>query len=316
MTSLSLAAAVAFDVLIGDPRWLPHPVRWIGGLIAFCDKRFYPEKKSVNREFLSGMALCFLVVRTTAGAGWLLLCVCRAVSSHLAIAGEIIIGFYCLSARSLAQEANFVFRHLKTGGMVRARKALSMIVGRDTDGLDNQGIARATVETVAENIIDGIVSPLFYLALGGPIAALAFKAVSTMDSMIGYKDERYLHFGTCAARCDDVLNFIPARLTSFVLIPLAAAILRFDARRSLFIVKRDRLKHESSNSAHGEAAVAGALGIQLGGEATYQRIITQKPYLGDPIRSIEPQDIRRSIKILYCVTVLCSGIAIVWLLVW
>ncbi|HAJ78233.1 MAG TPA: cobalamin biosynthesis protein CobD, partial [Fibrobacteres bacterium] len=167
-----------------------------------------------------------------------------------------------------------------------------------------QGIIRATIETVAENITDGIVSPLFYLAIGGPVAALVFKAVSTMDSMIGYNNDRYRNFGTCAARLDDALNFIPARLTGFFLVPVSAMILGFDGRRSFQIIIRDRLKHESPNSAHGEAAVAGALGIQLGGSARYGGIESCKPFLGDSTRSIEPADIQKATYILYGVTAL------------
>jgi adenosylcobinamide-phosphate synthase len=316
MHSLSLIAVVALDVSLGDPRWLPHPVRWIGRLIAFCERHFYPGRRSAGREFFAGCVVCVFVVVMTVASGLLFLIACQTIAPWCAVTGEIIIGFYCLSARSLAQEAGRVFRHLESGDIVPARKALSMIVGRDTEHLDEQGITRATVETVAENITDGIVSPLFYYALGGPLVALAFKAASTMDSMIGYKNERYLHFGTCAARLDDALNFIPARITGFVLIPLAAAMFRFDARQSVRIVKRDRLKHESPNSAHGEAAVAGALGIQLGGEATYQGIVAKKDILGDPRRDVEPHDILRAINILYGVTVLSTVIAIVGLLLY
>jgi adenosylcobinamide-phosphate synthase len=316
MTVLSLAVAVALDLFIGDPGWLPHPIRWMGRLVGYIERRLYPKERSSGRDFMAGVVTCVTVTGITMGTGCLFFTACSKISPWAAIIGEAIIGFYCLAARSLAQESGTMLKVLRTGDMPASRTALSMIVGRDTDQLDEQSIVRATVETVAENITDGIVSPLFYLALGGPVVALGFKAVSTMDSMIGYRNERYRYFGTCAARLDDALNFVPARLTGFILIPLAAAILGFDAQKSLCIVKRDRLKHESPNSAHGEAAVAGALGIQLGGEARYQGVVSNKPSLGNPSRNIEPQDIARSIKILYGVTVLGAGMAISWLFVW
>jgi adenosylcobinamide-phosphate synthase len=304
MSTLSLAIAVTFDISLGDPRWLPHPVRWIGRLITFLESILYPKNRNTQLEVRRGLLLSLIVMCITAGSGFMFLILCKAVSPLVQTIGGAIIGFYCLSARSLAQESGLVLKYLKKNDMAGARKAVSMIVGRDTDTLDEQGIIRATIETVAENITDGIVSPLFYLAIGGPVAALVFKAVSTMDSMIGYNNDRYRNFGTCAARLDDALNFIPARLTGFFLVPVSAMILGFDGRRSFQIIIRDRLKHESPNSAHGEAAVAGALGIQLGGSARYGGIESCKPFLGDSTRSIEPADIQKATYILYGVTAL------------
>jgi adenosylcobinamide-phosphate synthase len=183
-----------------------------------------------------------------------------------------------------------------------------MIVGRDTANLDEAGIVCATVETVAENITDGIISPLIYFALGGPVAAITFKAVSTMDSMIGYKNERYQHFGTCAARLDDLLNFIPARITAFILIPLAAFITGNNCKKAFQIATRDRLKHESPNSAHGEAAMAGALGIRLGEGAFYNGVFSSRPYLGDPERVTDRRDISGACRITVTVTVIAVAI--------
>jgi adenosylcobinamide-phosphate synthase len=212
-------------------------------------------------------------------------------STTAAVAVEIFIGFYCLSARSLVDEALKVYKRLKEEDLVGARKALAMIVGRDTEILTDKDVICAAVETVAENITDGIVSPLFYLALGGPVAAVAFKAVSTMDSMIGHKNDRYRHFGTFAARLDDVLNFVPARVTGFFLIPFVALILRHQAKNSLRMTLRDRLQHESPNSAHSESAMAGALGIQLGGGACYDGVFIPRPLLGDSLRPAVLKDI-------------------------
>jgi adenosylcobinamide-phosphate synthase len=216
---------------------------------------------------------------------------------------QAIIAFYCLSARSLIDAAISVRKHLDTNDLPGAREALSMIVGRDTANLDESGIVCATVETVAENITDGIISPLFYLVIGGPVAAIAFKAVSTMDSMIGYKNERYQRFGTCAARMDDILNFIPARITAFLLIPLAAFITGKNWKNAFQTAKRDRLKHESPNSAHGEAAMAGALGIRLGGGAFYGGVFSSRPYLGDGERVADRRDISGACRITIVATV-------------
>lgn len=310
MSPIALLAAVGLDFILGDPRWLPHPVRWVGTLIARGERRLYPKRRAPRSEFLSGLLLCCFVISVVAGAGLLFLVICRKISPVALIIGETIIAFYCLSARSLTNEASIVRKHLESGDLPGARKAVSMIVGRDTECLDDKSVIRATIETVAENITDGIVSPLFYLAIGGPVAALAFKAVSTMDSMIGYRNERYRHFGTCAARFDDVLNFVPARLTAFFLIPLVSLAMRFDWRNSLRITARDRLKHESPNSAHGEAAVAGALGVQLGGGAYYQGEYAPKPYLGSDRRAITVSDIDRTNRIAIGVFCLAAIIAV------
>ncbi len=305
--------AVALDFLLGDPRRLPHPVRWMGRLIMAAEGLFYPRHRSPRKEFLAGCLVCVAVIAVCAGCGYLALAACQSISPVALAAAGTIIGFYCLSARSLVREAGIVRTHLAGQNPAEARRALSMIVGRDTDNLDEAGMVRAAVETVAENITDGIVSPLFYFALGGPVAALAFKAVSTMDSMIGHKNQRYRHFGTCAARFDDVLNFIPARITAFFLIPLAALILRLDWKKSLRIAARDRLLHESPNSAHGEAAMAGALNIQLGGGAFYDKEFSPRPFLGDNLGKIDPDDIARANKIavaVACITAIMASAAV------
>jgi len=309
MNPAAMLIAAAFDLILGDPRWLPHPVRWIGSLIAWLEEMLYPAKRSARAEFVRGMILCCCVVCATVAAAALFLTLCRRLSPVVAMAGEVIVGFYCLSARSLVHEATIVRKHLEAGDVPEARAALSMIVGRDTACLEEKDIVRATIETVAENITDGIVSPLLYLAVGGPLAAVAFKAVSTMDSMIGYKDDRYRRFGTFAARLDDALNFIPARISGFALIPLAAFVCRLDWKNAVRIVARDRLKHESPNAAHGEAALAGALSIRLGGGAWYEGEWCGRPYLGDDRRAVEVRDIGRAGRIALvtaCVTVVLA----------
>ncbi len=300
----TIIIVLCLDLLIGDPYWLPHPIRWIGALIQKMEQLLFPKSRSKRGEQIAGIVLGVGVIGITAGITFLLLFISSNVSSFLRIVCEIGIGFYCLSARSLAAESQRVLGALRNKDLEEARKRLSMIVGRDTENLKEDEICRATIETIGENIVDGIISPLFYFFLGGPIAALAFKAVSTMDSMIGHINGRYRYFGSFAARLDDILNFIPARITSFVLIPLAASITGLRGVASLKITARDRLKHPSPNSAHGEAALAGALGIQLGGTSTYKGVVSEKPLLGDPIRNITTDDISKAIRLIFVVTTL------------
>ncbi|NLW30386.1 MAG: cobalamin biosynthesis protein CobD [Fibrobacter sp.] len=309
MSAISFFVVVLIDFLFGDPYWLPHPVRWIGKLINFIEKKIYPVNGNKNSKFLSGIFMCIIVISTVCTAGFLFLFLCRLISPVVYNIGEIITGFYCLSARSLVSETEIVGKHLLKGDMVSARYAVSRIVGRDSEKMDSNEIARATVETIAENIVDGIISPLFYLLAGGPLAALAFKAVSTMDSMIGYKNERYRDFGKCAARLDDFLNFIPARITAFLIIPSGALITGKNAIESLHCVYRDRLKHPSPNSAHGEAAVAGALGLKLGGKAVYNGKSVYKPVINKKGREPERKDIYKTINLVYG-SVLVSVVAI------
>lgn len=304
MNPFVLLCASITDLIAGDPRWLPHPVCWIGKLITFTEQLFYPKHRSETREFVAGCIVCCTVITVSASAAWLILHISHMISSGLFFLIQVIIGFYCLSARSLIDAAREVLKHLDSNDLPGARNALSMIVGRDTDTLDESGIVYATVETVAENITDGIISPLIYFAFGGPVIAITFKAVSTMDSMIGYKNEQYHHFGTCAAKMDDLLNFIPARITSFVLIPVVAFLTGYNWKKAILITKRDRLKHESPNSAHGEAAMAGALGIRLGGGAFYGGVFSSRPYLGDPEKAANKRDISGACRITFLVTII------------
>jgi adenosylcobinamide-phosphate synthase len=283
--------AVITDAFIGDPRWLPHPVRWMGNLIGMGERLFFPRQRTPGREFIAGCAVVVLVCILTAGSGYFFLVFCRFIHPVAETCGSVLIGFYCLSARSLVTEADRVRRLLAENNLPGARKAVAMIVGRDTATLDENGISRATIETIAESTVDGIVSPLFYLTIGGPLAALVFKAVSTMDSMIGYRNERYRKFGTCAARLDDILNYLPARLTAFILMPLGAAASGKNPLHVWKCVAADRKKHPSPNSAHGEAAMAGALGIRLGGPSTYDGIISEKPLLNSGGRGADIRDI-------------------------
>jgi adenosylcobinamide-phosphate synthase len=210
---------------------------------------------------------------------------------------SILLLYTTIAPRDLVRHSTEVYTPLAAGDLPEARRRVGMIVGRDTAALDEAGVARATVESVAESMVDGVTAPLFFAVLGGPMGAMLYKAINTMDSMFGYKNERYRAFGWAAARLDDLANFIPARISS-LMIPAAAFLLRLDAKGALFILLRDRRKHASPNSGHTEAAVAGALGVQLGGPSPYFGRMVEKPTLGEAVRSIEPQDILRANRLM------------------
>lgn len=304
--AILLCSAVVLDSIFGDPYWLPHPVRGIGKLITLCEKVLFPRQRSKPKEIIAGC----LTVLFVAGVPIILYMSVAFLFGHLhehfpiLLSGLTLYAF--IASRSLMTEANRVKRHLKKGDLQEAQLALSMIVGRDTNILDESSIINATIETIAENITDGIISPLFYFVVGGPAAVLFFKAVSTMDSMIGYNNDRYHYFGKCAARCDDVLNFIPARITAFILIPLVAVFIGKNGKNALRVVIRDRLNHKSPNSAHGEAAMAGALGIRLGGGAYYRGKYVERPYIGDAEHPVSWHMISGANSVTFGVTLLAT----------
>ena len=300
--TLRLAALLLgclLDLLFGDPHWMPHPVRAMGGITALLERplRFlFP--KGPKGELAAGAALVVLAAGISTGAAVLALWLCRRIHPLLAFAAETLLCYQLLAARSLRDESVKVYRALRDGALEEARRAVSMIVGRDTDRLDRDGVARAAVETVAENASDGVVAPLLFLAIGGAPLGVFYKAVNTMDSMVGYKNDRYLYFGRAAARLDDAVNFLPARLAG-VLMCLAARPAGFDGKNAWKIFLRDRKKHKSPNSAHTEAAAAGALDIQLGGSSFYFGKRVEKPTIGDPLRPVEPADILRCNRLMY-----------------
>ena len=289
----ALALGFCLDLLLGDPHWAPHPVRLIGHLIAALEKvlrRLFPNTK--NGLLTAGVFLVVLVLGLSAGCTVLLLWLCGLVSPWLAFAVETVLCYQLLAARSLRDESMKVCRALEAGDLPGGRYAVSMIVGRDTDRLDETGVAKAAVETVAENASDGVIAPLIFLAIGGAPLGMLYKAANTMDSMVGYKNDRYLYFGRCAAKLDDVLNFIPARLAG-ALMCLAAPFAGLDEKEAWRIFRRDRKNHKSPNSAHTEAAAAGALHVQLAGSNYYFGKLVEKPTIGDDLRPVEPADIRR-----------------------
>lgn len=256
------------------------------------------EKAQAKRERREGIVLVILVLLVSTALPCLLLAVCYRLHVVLGIAAESILCCYMLAARCLRDESMKVYRALGEGDLEKARYAVSMIVGRDTEPLDAAGIARAAVETVAESTCDGVAAPLFYMAFGGAAAAFFYKAANTMDSMIGYKNARYRNFGRAAARLDDILNYIPSRLTAVCMIA-AAYLCRLDGRNAWRIWRRDRRKHASPNAAQTESVCAGALGLQLAGDAYYGGRLLHKPAIGDARRAVEPEDIRRANRLMY-----------------
>ena len=320
MKTIVFALGIGFvlDALFGDPHWLPHPVVLIGQWISFLEKqlrRLFP--KTPGGERAGGTVLVLLVLLASAAVPWGMLWLAGLVHSYLRFAVECFMCYQILAARSLKTESMRVYRKLQEGNLEESRKAVSWIVGRDTENLTMEGVSRAAVETVAENTSDGVIAPMLYLALGGPVLGFFYKAVNTMDSMIAYKNDRYLYFGRTAAHLDDVFNYIPARLSGLFMI-LASAILGFDGKNAWRIFKRDRYNHASPNSAQTEAVCAGALDVQLAGDAWYFGVLHKKKTIGDPIRPVEPEDIRRANRLMYGTAVigliLFSGLS--FLLYW
>lgn len=296
---IAFAAGYVMDLLIADPYSLPHPVRWIGSLIAALDRRLLGELPSSDardpvRERRRGAVLVIVVITVTLLISAAVMMTAYRISAAAGIITEAILTCYTLAAASLRKESMKVYDELQKGDLEGSRRAVSMIVGRDTGSLDEEGVTKAAVETVAENFSDGVIAPMLYNALGGPVAGLVYKAVNTMDSMIGYRNDRYQWFGTAAARLDDFVNYIPARFSAILMIAASAAAGGdYDPVNALRIWKRDRRSHSSPNAAQTESVCAGALGLQLAGDASYFGRIIHKPTIGDDTRAIEAYDIVR-----------------------
>jgi adenosylcobinamide-phosphate synthase len=276
-TGLVILLAFILDLILGDPLWMPHPVRWMGKGIGKIENLL---RKTAIPLKLSGILLVICMAGFTFMLSLLILKIVYTINYYFGLMISVLIIYTAIAPRSLYDESMNIYRMLKEGDLRSARKELSMIVGRDTDKLDEKGVIRAVVETVAENIVDAIISPLFYALIGGAPLAITYRAINTMDSMVGYKNERYKDFGWAAARLDDAVNYIPARISA-ILIPLSALICGKDCLRSLKITLRDGKKNPSPNSGIPEAAVAGALGIRLGGVNYYGGIPSHKPFIGD-----------------------------------
>ncbi len=298
--AIAFSLGCLLDIIIGDPHWIPHPIRWIGHLIGWLEKRL--NKKGLDARILKLRGLCLVIIVVFVPS-----IICLSIMALLyrlnvcaGIGAEAIVTCYMLAGRSLCNESMKVYKALSAGDLEAARTAVSMIVGRDTAALDKEGIIKATVETVAENTSDGVIAPLIYLAFGGPVLGVIYKSINTMDSMIGYKSERFRDFGYFAAKLDDAANYLPARISALLMI-LASFVLGrdYDYKNAARIYKRDRFKHASPNSAQCESVCAGALGIRLAGDASYFGKKVSKPYIGDTLREIENKDIIRANRLMF-----------------
>lgn len=297
--TIALAAGFILDLIFGDPRWLYHPVCLIGKLISSFEKgirKVFPktEKGELAGGLVEVILICVITLLVPAFVLYFLYI-------HLPALGVLLETFWCyqlLATRSLRDESMKVYDALKKGTIEDARHAVSMIVGRDTAELTEEGVTKAAVETVAENTSDGVIAPMIYMAIGGVPLMFLYKGINTMDSMLGYKNDKYLYFGRCAARLDDVANYIPARISGW-LMALSTVFVGMDTKNAVKIYRRDRRNHASPNSAQTEAAMAGALDVQLAGNAYYFGKLYEKPTIGDPIRPVEIEDIPRANKLLY-----------------
>lgn len=300
-------AGFVLDLLIGDPHFIPHPVRLIGSLISSLDKRLNcdagynsSEKKLNLIKYKRGILLAFTVIFATFAMSVIIIVAAYSINLYAGVIAEAVMTWQILATKCLRVESMRVYDALKTDGVDAGRRAVSMIVGRDTSVLDAAGVTRAAVETIAENTSDGVIAPMLYTAIGGPVLGFVYKAVNTMDSMLGYKNDKYMYFGRFAARLDDVVNFIPARISAYLMI--AAAFIggrQFDGKNAYRIFKRDRFNHASPNSAQTESVCAGALRVQLAGDAVYFGKLVKKKYIGDGLREIEYEDIKRANRLMY-----------------
>jgi adenosylcobinamide-phosphate synthase len=296
---LKIYIAYILDLIFGDPYRIPHPVQAVGLLISFLERKLisFPAKK------FFGMILNLTVLAVT-------FIICFFLQKFAVV--EIYLMYTVFSVKCLADEGRKVYRILKEGNLAKARKELSYLVSRDTESLEKNDIIRSTMETISENTVDGVIAPMIFMFIGGLPLAMVYKAINTMDSMLGYKNEKYGEFGYFSAKLDDAANFIPARITGGLLIPAACFFLRYDYKNAWRIFFRDRKNHASPNSAHPEAAVAGALGVQFGGKTSYFGKLYDKPVIGDKKREFQTEDIRKNIKILYVTgflgLIMCSAV--------
>jgi adenosylcobinamide-phosphate synthase len=305
-----IIASYITDLIFGDPQWFVHPVRMMGRLISFFERMLYGSARtSIQR--LWGAVTTVSVIAISGMCAYVIIELATKLHPAVGKAAWIFLAYTTLATKDLVVHARAVWKMLAINDIEGARKKLSLIVGRDTQGLPEEDVIRTTLETVAESTTDGIVAPLFYLFLGGPVLAVMFKAVSTLDSMIGHKDERYLYFGWCAAKIDDIANFIPARIAG-LLIPVAALFSGKDSAQSLRIMFRDGKKQDSPNSAISEAAMSGALGVRLGGTCSYSGRIVEHPYLGEQRRPISMSLIKEAIIISVIVSLLMLAVGILF----
>lgn len=296
---IALIIGYILDLILGDPHSWWHPVQGIGYIITKTEKtlrKIFPKNEKSER--IAGGILVCIVLTVSVGVPALLLYGVGRIHPAFGILVESLFCYQLLATKSLKDESMNVYRALKQNGLQAGREAVSMIVGRDTAALTEEGVVKAAVETVAENTSDGIIAPMFYMAIGGGVLGFFYKAVNTMDSMIGYKNDTYRNFGTCAARLDDLVNYLPARLSAGLML-LASVICRYDGKQAVKVYWRDRRNHKSPNAAQTEAVMAGALRVQLAGNAWYFGKLVEKPTIGDALRPVEMEDIVRADQLLY-----------------
>lgn len=315
MSLAACAAGLLLDILFGDPVWLYHPVRLIGNWISWAERQL--RKVCGSHLMAAGGVLWVMTALMAFLIPFVLLALAGWLHPALRFLLETFWCFQILAARSLSSESRKVYEKLKESDLPGARRAVSMIVGRDTEKLTEEGVTKAAVETVAENTSDGVTAPLIYMMIGGAPLGFLYKAVNTMDSMLGYKNDRYLYFGRIPAKMDDIFNYIPARVTG-LLMTAAAFLTGLDGKNAWRIYRRDRRKHASPNAAQTESVCAGALGVQLAGDAVYFGKVYKKEFIGDALRRIEPEDIQRTGRLIYATELLtfllCGGIKLTLIL--
>ena len=303
-------AGFVLDLLIGDPHFIPHPVRLIGSLISFLDKRLncdagynISEKKLNLIKYKRGMLLAFTVIFATFAMSVIIIVAAYSINLYAGVIAEAVMTWQILATKCLRVESMRVYDALRTDGVDAGRRAVSMIVGRDTSVLDAAGVTRAAVETIAENTSDGVIAPMLYTAIGGPVLGFVYKAVNTMDSMLGYVEPPYKDIGLVPAKADDIANYLPARISALLMLA-AGGLLRMDVKNGWKIFRRDRYKHASPNSAQTESVCAGLLDVRLAGDAWYHGVLHKKEYIGDALRKIEHEDIPRACRLMYGTTLL------------
>ena len=306
MTLVLYSTAFLLDLILGDPHHWPHPIRWIGNSISWMQQKIRTVCHSEPALYIGGAVLWVVIVGVTWLVTWAVISGLSSINIWLGRLVELWLAYTILAGRCLSDAAMDVYRALDSGSLENSRRQLSYIVGRDTSQLNETQITRGVVETVAENTVDGVIAPLFYLFLGGVPLAMAYKAINTLDSMVGYKNEKYKAIGCVSARIDDLANLIPARI-SWLLLTMAAWCLKLDVRQAFKIGWRDRYQHKSPNCGWPEATVAGALGVRLGGPNSYFGELVEKPWIGDPLREINQQDIKLTIRLMF----IASAIALI-----
>ncbi len=294
------------DCVLGDPAGLPHPVVLIGKAISFFEKKYrklFPATEAGERR--AGLCMNLTVLILTAAVSSLLVFVSKAINPWLCFAVCTVMSWQIFAAKCLADEAKKVLKALREEGLEAGRKQVGMLVGRDTQNLSEEQVIKAAVETVAENTSDGVIAPMLWMLIGGPVGGFVYKAVNTMDSMVGYKNDRYINFGRFSAKLDDVFNYIPSRVSAVAMIAAAYLMSGADGPNAARVWRRDRRNHSSPNSAQTESVCAGALRVQLGGNAYYFGKLYEKPTMGDPDRSIEGEDINRACRLMYITSIIC-----------